>query len=150
MKIERRSIMKALRYLLIVMGLMSVLSISAQALAQKPEAQMQSTSVMVSTGSTLPSAAAAGAVVTGSTPGTYSPASVAGPRRSKKEDVNPSGGFNPGGGEPGPDEGDNSEPWADPIGDAAWPLMLLAGVYLIVRGARKRSRALRWSRSDVK
>ena len=32
--------MKALRYLLIVMGLMSVLSISAQALAQQPQAQM--------------------------------------------------------------------------------------------------------------
>ena len=51
-------IMKALRYLLIVMGLMSVLSISAQALAQQPEVYMQSTSGMVYSGSQLPSAAA--------------------------------------------------------------------------------------------
>ena len=118
------------------MGLVSVLSISAQALAQKPEAQMQSTSVMVSTGSNLPSAAATGTYTTGSTPGTYSPATVAGPRRSKKEDDNPGGGFNS-------DDNDNDrdEPWKNPIGDAIIPLALLACVYLIVRVARKRKRA---------
>ena len=111
-------IMKALRYLLIVMGLMSVLSISAQALAQQPEAQMQSTSVMPSAGSTLPSAAADGAVLTGSTMGTYTPASPgkpSGPRRI--------GGGNSGGGD-GPTNPD--DPWKTPLGDAAWPLALLA------------------------
>ena len=121
--------MKTLRYLLIVMGLMSVLSISAQALAQQPEVYMQSTSGMVYSGSQLPSAAAQGTYVTGSTVGTYT-AVGGGSRRAKKED-NPGGGFNPGGGEPGP--GDNSEPWEDPIGDAALPLALLACVYIGVR-----------------
>jgi hypothetical protein len=131
--------MKALRYLLIVMGLMSVLSISAQALAQEPQAQMQSTSIMAGSGSQLPSAAAQGTYVTGTTIGTYNPANVNGPHRAKKED-NPGGGFNPGGGEPGP--GDNSEPWEDPLGDAAWPLMLLAFAFAIYK-VRTRKRVER-------
>lgn len=129
--VERKIIMKALRYLLIVMGLMSVLSISAQALAQQPQAQMQSTSIMAGSGSQLPSAAAQGTYVTGTTIGTYSPANVNGPHRAKKDD-NPGGGFNPGGGgEPGP--GDNTEPWEDPIGDAGWPLAMLAVAYALLR-----------------
>ena len=116
-RMKELKIMKALRYLLIVMGLMSVLSISAQALAQKPEAQMQSTSVMPSAGSTLPSAAATGAVVTGEQPGTYTPANTVsnGPRRARK----------------GLDDGDDDigggsigQPF--PIGDAIIPLALLA------------------------
>ena len=130
-------IMKALRYLLIVMGLMSVLSISAQALAQQPQAQMQSTSIIAGSGSQLPSAAVQGTYVTGTTIGTYNPANVNGPHRAKKED-NPGGGFNPGG-EPGP--GDNTEPWEDPIGDAGWPLMMLALAYVCVRAFLKRKRA---------
>ena len=128
-------IMKALRYLLIVMGLMSVLSISAQALAQQPEVYMQSTSGMVYSGSQLPSAAAQGTYVTGTTIGTYNPANVNGPHRAKKED-NPGGGFNPGGGEPGP--GDNSEPWEDPLGDAMWPLLALAAAYALLRVYRRK------------
>jgi len=132
-------IMKALRYLLIVMGLMSVLSINAQALAQQPEVYMQSTSGMVYSGSQLPSAAAQGTYVTGTTIGTYNPANVNGPHRAKKED-NPGGGFNPGGGEPGP--GDNSEPWEDPLGDVLWPLVLMALSYMAVRTARKRKGAV--------
>ena len=128
-------IMKALRYLLIVMGLMSVLSISAQALAQQPEVYMQSTSGMVYSGSQLPSAAAQGTYVTGTTIGTYNPANVNGPHRAKKED-NPGGGFNPGGGEPGP--GDNSEPWEDPLDDVMWPLLALAAAYALLRVYRRK------------
>ena len=127
--------MKALRYLLIVMGLMSVLSISAQALAQQPEVYMQSTSGMAYSGSQLPSAAAQGTYVTGTTIGTYNPANVNGPHRAKKED-NPGGGFNPGGGEPGP--GDNSEPWEDPLGDVMWPLLALAAAYALLRVYRRK------------
>ena len=112
-------IMKALRYLLIVMGLMSVLSISG----------------MVYSGSQLPSAAAQGTYVTGTTIGTYNPANVNGPHRAKKED-NPGGGFNPGGGEPGP--GDNSEPWEDPLGDVMWPLLALAAAYALLRVYRRK------------
>ena len=111
--------MKTLRYLLIVAAMVSFLSVCAQGLAQRPEAEMHSTSTMVGSGSTLPQAATTGALLTGETPGTYTPAKAPGMRK---------GSFNPGG-EPGPDEGDNSEPWEDPIGDAMWPMMVLALVY---------------------
>ena len=121
--------MKALRYLLIIMGIMSVLGVSAQALAQKPEAQMQSTSIMAGSGSTLPQAAATGvSLSSGQNQEAPTP-----PKNIRK-------------GRPG----DWTDPYKDPLGDVLWPLMLLAGVYLIVRVARKRSRALKWSRSDVK
>ncbi len=109
-------IMKALRYLLIVMGLMSVLSISAQALAQEPQAQMQSTSIIAGSGSQLPSAAVDGAVLTGTTVGTYTPADAgktSGPNRARR----------------GLDDGDDDiDPQGQPfpLGDAVWPLALLA------------------------
>ncbi|MBQ8938747.1 MAG: hypothetical protein IJ047_00800 [Paludibacteraceae bacterium] len=125
--------MKALRYLLIVVAMLSVLSVSAQMLARLPEATMHSTSAMVGSGSNLPSAASSGAVVTGSTPGSYSPASMSGPRHARKaadgddEDTPP---VNP----PGPNE--------NPLGDAVLPLMLLAAAYLILRAARKRKSAM--------
>ncbi|MBQ8938772.1 MAG: hypothetical protein IJ047_00925 [Paludibacteraceae bacterium] len=127
--------MKALRYLLIVVAMLSVLSVSAQVRTQDwgklPQIQMHSTSVMVGSGSTLPSAAANGAVITGNVPGSYSPAyAPSGPRRGN---VNPEGG---------PDEGDNSEPYEDPIGDAALPLALMACAYHILRVTRKRKSAM--------
>ncbi len=130
MKIERRSIMKTLRYLLIVamISMASVLSAAnaaAQNLATRPEMQMQSTSVMQGSGSTLPNAAVDGPYTTYDQ---YTPeGSSKGPRRAKKEDD----------GRPG----DWTNPYPDPLGDAAWPLALLACVYLIMRVARKRSRA---------
>jgi hypothetical protein len=126
-------IMKTLRYLLIVMGLMSILSISAQALAQQPQAQMQSTSIMAGSGSQLPSAAVQGTYVTGATIGTYSPANASGPHRAKKEDNDWED-----------DEwGDTGDPWATPIGDVMWPLMLLACAYcafLIIRTRKREAR----------
>lgn len=124
-------VMKALRYLLIVMSLVSVLSVKAQSTAQLPEVQMQSTSVMMSSGSTLPQAATTGAYVTGSTVGSYSPAKIhpGQPRRAGEDD-----GFEDEGDEPS--TGNPGEP--DPIGDVFWPLMLLACAYLIVRVARRR------------
>ena len=125
--------MKALRYLLMVVAMVSVLSVKAQGTAQLPQVQMQSTSVMVSSGSNLPQAATTGAYVTGTTVGTYSPASVHGgkPRRvigDGDENDKPSSGW--------------EDPYKDPIGDA-WPLALLACAYLIIRvvRARKRTRA---------
>ena len=125
--------MKTLRYLLIVMGLMSVLSISAQTLAQEPQAQMQSTSIMAGSGSQLPSAAVQGTYVTGATIGTYSPANASGPHRAKKEDNDWED-----------DEwGDTGDPWATPIGDVMWPLMLLACAYcafLIIRTRKRETR----------
>ncbi len=119
--------MKALRYLLIVIALLSV---RAQGLAQDwgrlPEVQMYSTSAMVGSGSTLPSAAATGAVVTGEQPGTYTPANAAntGKHRAKK-------GWGEGG-------SDRDEPYKDPIGDAALPLALMAAAYALLRAFRRR------------
>ena len=124
-------IMKALRYLLIVMGLMSVLSISAQALAQQPQTQMQSTSIMAGSGSQLPSAAVQGTYVTGTTIGTYSPANASGPNRAKKGDDDwEDDGW-----------GDTGDPWPTPLGDAAWLLALLALAYALLR-VYKRERSV--------
>ena len=131
--------MKALRYLLIVMmvSVASMVFATAQSLAQKPESQMKSTSGMVYSGSTLPSAAADGAVLTGSKLGTYSPAdaTTGGPRKAKKDL----------GGEGDPDEpgaGDRPEPYEDPLGDAALPLALIALAYMCARAfLKKRTRA---------
>ena len=130
--------MRTLRYLLIVMSLVSVLSVSAQNLAQRPEAKMQSTAVMVYSGSNLPQAAASGAVLTGNTLGTFTPATSSS-----------SGGARPGhirraDGDWEDDEltGEQTEnPWKNPIGDAAWPLALCALAYLILRVVRARKRA---------
>lgn len=108
--------MKALRYLLIVMSLVSVLSVKAQSTAELPQVQMQSTSVMVSSGSSLPQAAATGAVLAGETPGSYSPA--------KLHPGKPRRGWG-GEGEPG----DRPEPYETPIGDAVWPLLALAAAF---------------------
>lgn len=127
--------MKALRYLLIVtmVSVASLVFATAQSLAQKPEAEMRSTSGMVYSGSNLPQAAADGAVLTGTTIGTYSPASTtSGPRKAKS-------GLGGGGGSGEP--GDRPEPYEDPLGDAMIPLMLLAGAYLIMRAMRKRMHA---------
>ena len=125
--------MKALRYLLIVMGLMSVLSISAQALAQQPQAQMHTTSIMAGSGSTLPSAAAQGTYVTGTTIGTYTPANATnGPARAKM--VGEDEGWEEG--DPDPDNPGNPFP----LGDAGWPLLMLAAAYALLRlNMRKRS-----------
>lgn len=127
--------MKALRYLLIVIAMVSFLGVNAQGLAQRPEIKMQSTSGMVYSGSALPSAAASGAVVTGSKLGTYDPADAVGkPNKAKK------GEWNPGGEDP--EEGENTEPWADPIGDAAWPLLMLTAAYALLRVYQRKKRSV--------
>lgn len=127
--------MKALRYLLIVIAMVSFLGANAQGLAQRPEIKMQSTSGMVYSGSALPSAAASGAVVTGSKLGTYDPADAVGkPNKAKK------GEWNPGGEDP--EEGENTEPWADPLGDAAWPLLMLAAAYALLRVYQRKKRSV--------
>ena len=119
--------MKALRYLLMVVAMVSVLSIKAQGTAQLPEVQMQSTSVMVGSGSALPQAATTGAVLTGETPGTYSAAGHHGHIRR---------------GIDGDDDNDKpsgwDDPYKDPIGDALWPLLVLASVYALLRVYRRK------------
>lgn len=121
--------MKALRYLLMVVAMVSFLSVRAQGLAQQPNTQMQSTSVMAGTGSTLPQAAQSGAVVTGNTPGTYSPASGR-PGHIRRAASDEDEGDTPPADPQGPNE--------DPIGDAALPLALLALAYVGVRVLHKK------------
>ena len=110
--------MKALRYLLMVVAMVSFLSVRAQGLAEQPNAQMHSTSVMEGAGSTLPQAAIEGVTTT----------------ESPKPSIRKIGGGNSGG---GPD--DREDPYADPLGDAGWPLALLAIGYAIYSFARKRT-----------
>ena len=119
-----------LRYLLMVVAMVSVLSVKAQGTAQLPQVQMQSTSVMVGSGSALPQAAATGTYVTGSTPGTYTPAGgrpghirkdVGGGSTTEDEDVDPD---NPG------------EP--NPIGDGLWVLLAIAAAYAVLRVYRRK------------
>ena len=109
MKVERikeLKIMKTLRYLLMVIAMVSVLSVKAQSTAQLPEVQMQSTSVMVSSGSSLPQAAVTGVVTTDEAPAR---ANIGQPRRGRP--------------------GDWDDPYKDPIGDAVWPLLVLAAAF---------------------
>lgn len=123
-------IMKTLRYLLIAIVWVSILSASAEVLnpkvAQLPEYHMQSTSKMMSSGTTLPLAAQNGVVTTyNTTPSTYNPG---GPRR-----VGEGEGFE--------DEDDPDAPGNPfPMGDALWPLMFLAAGYVLLRIYRRKQR----------
>ena len=125
--------MKAtLRYLLMVVAMVSVLGVYAQGTAQFPEATMQSTSSMVGTGSTLPQAAVSGASLAGETPAAYSPTGRIG--HIRKTDEN---------GDGWEDEEDPENPGEpNPLGDVFWPLALLMLVYVGVRVFLKR-RAIR-------
>lgn len=121
--------MKALRYLSIAVAILSMISVRAQENTTEwgrlPEAQMQSTSVMQGSGSTLPSAAVTGVSTT------YSPAKAPnGPRRA----------IDDGDDEDKPEGWD--DPYKDPLGDAMLPLALLAIAYgagCMVYKRRKRS-----------
>ena len=106
-----------LRYLLIVIGLASVLSVGAQGLAQQPNNDFRSTSVMVGSGSALPQAAVTGTYMTGSTPGTYSASSSIHP--TLRRDVG-------GGGSTADDDDPDSPEEPFPVGDALLPLMVMA------------------------
>lgn len=108
------TIMKAMRYLLSVIVILSVTTLGAQNLSQYPAIQMQSTSSMVSSGSTLPQAAITGVYTTYDSP-------TGGPRRSKKE-VDPFGEETIG-------DVTNPQQPGTPIGDGTWILMFLAVGY---------------------
>lgn len=118
--------MKALRYLLMIVAMVSVLSLAAQQLAQQPQVQMRSTSVMAPSGSTLPQAALTGTVTTYSV---GSPAKSSKPRKVGEDD-----GFD--------NDDDDPDTPANPfpLGDVFWPLALLACVYVLFR-VRMRKRA---------
>ncbi len=122
--------MKTLRYLLIMMSLVSILSVKAQSTAQLPEAEMKSTSAMVGSGSLLPQAAVSGTTLAGEAPAAYSPGRTGKIRR----DVG-------GGGTTEEDEDPDNPGEPFPVGDAVWPLMLLAGVYALMRAILNIKRA---------
>jgi len=108
---------KTLRYLLIVVAMVSVLGVSAQGTTQLPEVQMQSTSTMVGTGSNLPQAATTGVVITTDDGSNGSVFGRQGHIRKSRP-------------------GDNKDPYEDPIGDAVWLLILAAAVYGVYRRKR--------------
>lgn len=147
--------MKTLRYLLIVIGVLSVVSVAAATFgttyqpqrrgiqytrhyAEMPTLAMGSTgSVMMKSGSALPIAAVSGTT----TADDYAPS---GPRRAKKEDPDPSNPFynettgeneNIGG------TGNPNEP-GTPIGDAILPLMVMALAFCGVVYLRRKKRTL--------
>ena len=108
--------MKTLRYLLIVIAMAGFLSAHAQGLAQQPQAQMQSTSVMQGTGSTLPQAAVTGVHTTAD----QTPRSARTPSGPRKERP-----------------GDWTDPYPDPLSDVMWPMMALACAYALARAFLK-------------
>ena len=121
--------MKKIKYLLIILGMASFLSVQAQGIAQMPTTPFRSTSTMVGSGSTLPVAAHTGVRVTGATVGTYADASYA--SRSSRPRRVESDGFADGDNTSG--QGDSGAPDLPgdlvPIGDAVLPLLLMAMLF---------------------
>ncbi len=140
--------MKALRYLLIVMAVLSVVSVQAATLgapyqpqtrgiryttyhSQMPTVAMNSTaaSKMMSSGSSLPMAAVSGVYVTGATPESSSPVTKH-PGHVRREDGN---------GDGWEDENEPDKPGEMyPLGDVLWPLMLMALAYVVYLTSRKK------------
>ena len=112
--------MKAMKQLLIVLGLVSMLSLSAQDFASVPRAQMQSTSSMIASGSTLPFAAAAGVTTTYDN---MAPVTITLQQKSGRP-------------------GDWEDPMDDPLGDAVLPLLLLAAGYVVFVARKRRASSL--------
>lgn len=117
-------IMKTMKFLLIVLGLASVLSLSAQTFAEQPTVQMHSTSAMMGSGSELPQAAVTGVSTTYTSNGVGASYIPTGPQRSADGDDKPP--YDPDG------------PMENPVGDTPWLLMLLlAGGYAIYVGKKQ-------------
>ena len=82
-------IMKAMKQILIVIGLMSILTLNAQPKTEYPVAQMHSTSAMVGSGSTLPNAASSGFISADDNLNPSSNNTPRGPRRAAEEGDTP-------------------------------------------------------------
>jgi hypothetical protein len=118
--------MKAMKYILIVIGLVSILTAKADVWSKQPEANMNSTSTMHLSGTTLPQAAVTG------THTTYDQSHApSGPRRiidnEDQEDKETDGWKEPG----------------QPLTDAVPCLLLLAAGYAVYVARRKRVAAER-------
>ncbi len=132
--------MKALRYLLMAVTVLSVLSLSAQTHQYVTHSHEQATytvqvnpqmpaatmdyrhSDYMTSGSTLPQAAVEGPTTT------YDEGTG-----SHKGGLRKAGGGQIGG---GPD--DREDPYGDPIGDAGWPLLALVAAYALLRVYRRK------------
>ena len=106
---------KNLRYYLLMAALMVVVSMSAQMFAQEPVATMHSTSSMVGSGSSLPSAAVGGSYTSYGESGTPStPGKPSGPRRViDPDDIEDK------------TTESNAEPFKDPVGAMPWVMMVM-------------------------
>ena len=109
--------MKAMKQLLIVIGLVSVLTVSAQTFVEQPCAQMRSTSAMIGYEGTIPSAAVSGTYTTYDSDNPAPPTN--GPKKARPEDW--------------------EDPYKDPVGDAILPLALLAAAYLVFVARKHRT-----------
>ena len=116
-----------MKQLLIVIGLVSVLTVSAQTFVEQPCAQMRSTSAMIGYEGTIPSAAVSGTYTTYDSDSPYGTTSSRGPKKGAAEGDTP--------------PADPNGPMEDPLGDAVLPLLLLAAGYAIC--AWRRSKLVR-------
>ena len=112
--------MKALRYLFILMGMVSMLRVGAQGLVAFPSVDFRSTSTMAGSGSKLPQAAKTGAMLSDATPLASRP-DMTGMIKS-------SGNPFEGGGTAG-EVTTPIEP-GTPVGDAMIPLSLMLLIYV--------------------
>ena len=126
--------MKAMKQILIVIGLVSVLTLSAQTFVEQPCAQMRSTSAMQGVSSTLPQAAISGTYTTYDSNNPYSStAPLHGPKKAAAKEDEDEGDTPP---------ADPNGPMEDPLGDALLPFLLLAagyGLFIARRRALKKS-----------
>ena len=126
--------MKAMKQLLIVIGLVSVLTVSAQTFVEQPCAQMRSTSAMIGYEGTIPSAAVSGTYTTYDSDSPYGTTSSRGPKKAAaKEDED----------EVDTPPVDPNGPMEDPIGDAVLPLLLLAAGYVVFVARKRRASSLK-------
>lgn len=118
--------MKAMKQLLIVIGLMSMLSLNAQNIYAMPAAQMSSTSAMVGSGSSLPQAAINGTQTTYDSKVFYGSKDPSrGPKKAAADGDTP--------------PADPNGPMEDPLGDAVLPLLLLAAGYVVFVTRKRRA-----------
>ena len=114
-----------MKYILIVFGLISVLTLNAQRLTDYPVAQMHSTSTMIGSGSALPCAAYTGYVSADDNLNSYSPR---GPHRAAAKEDEEEGDTPP---------PDPNGPMEDPLTDAVPCLLLLALGYVLYLRRKK-------------
>ncbi len=118
--------MKTMNKVLLVVAIVivSIVSAKAQYLAEQPSTGFQSTSTMVGSGSTIQTT---GEFISADA---YYDNATGGHRGSTRRVGRDGGG---GSTEGGPDSGDPSNPFPDPIGEGMWVLMAMAAGAALLR-----------------